>query len=221
MILLRIYIETMIRIKVCGLVNLLNVKAIAEVKPDFMGFIFYQGSPRYVGERPEKGLFRNVPSGIKKVGVFLNENNHKIIKISGNAGLDMIQLHGDESAVSCLQLKSSGLTIIKAFKINRDFSFESLYQFMPVCDYFLFDTKSEKPGGSGRKFDWEKLKEYSLGRPFFLSGGIGPEDADIIKSMQNSGLFAIDINSRFETAPGIKDAGRVKTFIEKIKNDQR
>ena len=91
---------------------------------------------------------------------------------------------------------------------------------MPACDYFLFDTKTEKPGGSGKKFNWEKLKEYTLDKPFFLSGGIGPEDAGVIKAIENRGLFAVDLNSRFETVPGIKDPALVKTFIEEIKNDQ-
>jgi phosphoribosylanthranilate isomerase len=94
-------------------------------------------------------------------------------------------------------------------------------QYVPVCDYFLFDTKSENPGGSGMKFNWEKLKEYSLDKPFFLSGGIGPEDAGMIKSIGNREFFAVDINSRFEIAPGIKDISMVKTFIEEIKNEQQ
>lgn len=210
----------MIRVKVCGMYDPLNVKGIAEAKPDFMGFIFFPGSPRYVGERPEMALFHNVPDAIKKVGVFFNEDNHKILELSIRTGLDMVQLHGNESPVSCLQLKSSGLIIIKAFNIEKDFSFESLKQFMPVCDYFLFDTKSKKPGGSGRKFNWKKLDEYFLDKPFFLSGGIGPEDPSEIKSIKNRGFFAIDVNSRFETGPGIKDVALVKAFIKEIKNDQ-
>jgi phosphoribosylanthranilate isomerase len=210
----------MIRVKVCGMCDPLNVKEIAESKPDFMGFIFFPGSPRYVGEEPEMALFRNVPPGIKRIGVFVNENNHKILDLSMRTGLDMIQLHGNESPVSCILLKSSGLTIVKAFNIDKDFSFENLMQYMPVCDYFLFDTKSEKPGGNGRKFNWKKLAEYSLDKPFLLSGGIGPDDAGVIKSIKNRGFFAVDVNSRFETAPGIKDVALVKTFINAVKNDQ-
>jgi phosphoribosylanthranilate isomerase len=210
----------MIRVKVCGMYDPLNVKGIAEAKPDFMGFIFFPGSPRYVGEEPEMALFRNVPPGIKRIGVFVNEDNHKILDLSMRTGLDMIQLHGNESPVSCIQLKSSGLTIVKAFNIDKDFSFENLMQYMPVCDYFLFDTKSEKPGGNGKKFNWNKLIEYSLDKPFLLSGGIGPDDAGVIKSVKNRGFFAVDINSRFETAPGIKDVALVKTFINAVKNDQ-
>lgn len=211
----------MIRVKVCGLNDPLNVKKLAETKPDFMGFVFYPGSPRYVGDVPEMVLFHNVPPGIKRIGVFLNESNQKILDLSIRTGLEMIQLHGKESPVSCLQLKTSGLTIIKAFSIETDFSFESLRQYMPVCDYFLFDTRSEKPGGSGRKFNWWKLEEYSLDKPFFLSGGIGYEDSGAIRSISNRGLFAIDINSRFEISPGIKDVEKVKTFINAIKDEQQ
>jgi phosphoribosylanthranilate isomerase len=209
----------MIRVKVCGLNDPSNVKEIAEVMPDFMGFIFYSLSPRFVGNVPEKELFRQVHSGIKRVGVFVNENNRKILQISGHTGLDMIQLHGNESPVTCFQLKSSGLTIIKAFKIDKDFSFSFLNQYMPACDYFLFDTKSDIPGGSGRKFDWKKLQDYSLDKSFFLSGGIGPEDAERVKSLENRGFYAIDVNSRFETAPGIKDIEQIKGFIKAIKNE--
>ena len=210
----------MIKVKVCGMCDPLNVKEIGQTNPDFMGYIFYPGSSRYVGEEPEMAIFHNVPPGIKRIGVFLNEDNHKILNLSDRSGLDMIQLHGNESPVSCLQLKSSGLLIIKAFNIDNEFSFENLMQYMPWCDYFLFDTKSEKPGGSGRKFNWEKLEEYTLDKPFFLSGGIGPEDSGIIKTIENRGFFAVDVNSRFEDAPGIKNVDLVKTFIKSIKYDQ-
>jgi phosphoribosylanthranilate isomerase len=208
----------MIRVKVCGMNNPENVKEIAELNPDILGFVFYPGSSRYVGDEPDMVLFNSVPSSIRKTGVFFNEDNHRILDLSIRTGLDMIQLHGNESSVTCLMLKTSGLSVIKAFNIDRDFDFESLNQYMPGCDYFLFDTKSEKPGGSGKKFAWEKLEEYSLDKPFFLSGGISPDDAAEIRSVINRGLFAVDINSRFETSPGIKDAVRVKTFINEIKN---
>lgn len=200
--------------------NPLNVKEIGETMPDFIGFIFYAGSPRYVGEEPDRSLFQNVPLLIKKTGVFVNEDNLKILDISMRTGLDMIQLHGNESPVTCMQLKSSGLTLIKAFNIGSDFSFESLKPYMAVCDYFLFDVKGKKPGGSGKKFNWEKLNDYSLDKPFFLSGGIGPEDAGLIKFIGNRGLYAVDINSRFETSPAMKDVDMVKKFIKEIKNDR-
>jgi phosphoribosylanthranilate isomerase len=210
----------MIRVKVCGLCNPVNVKDIGEAMPDFMGFIFFPGSPRYVGKEPDMVLFHNVPPMVRKIGVFVNEDNHNIIDISMRTGLDMVQLHGNESPVSCIQLKSSGLTIIKAFNIGYDFSFESLNQYMPACDFFLFDAKNELYGGSGRKFNWGILEDYTLDKPFFLGGGIGPEDTGVINSIVNRGFYAIDINSRFETSPAMKDAEMVKRFIKEIKNDR-
>ena len=194
----------------------LNVRGIAQTNPDYIGFIFYKGSPRYVGDEPDLELFRNVPAGIKKAGVFFNENDKKILEFSARTGLEIVQLHGNESPEYCRLLKSSGLTIIKVFNINNDFSFESLNPYLSNCDYFLFDTKSEKPGGSGKKFNWEKLEEYSMDKPFFLSGGIGPEDADRIKSIKNKQFYAVDLNSRFEITRGIKDIGLVRGFINSI-----
>ncbi len=208
------------RVKVCGMRDPLNVKGIAETKPDYIGFIFFSESSRYVGEEPEMALFNNVSPGIKRVGVFLNEDNYKILDLSLATGLDMIQLHGNESPVTCLQLKATGLLIIKAFNIGKNFGFENLIPYMPVCDYFLFDTKTEKPGGSGKKFNWEKLEEYTLDKPFFLSGGIGPEDAGEIKAIENRGFFGVDVNSRFENTPGIKDITLIKTFIKSLKDNQ-
>jgi phosphoribosylanthranilate isomerase len=207
----------MIKVKVCGMTSPVNVMELAEAKPDFMGFIFFPGSKRYVGENPESRLFHNVAAGIKRVGVFINEDNNKILNCSINNSLDMIQLHGDESHFSCLQLRSSGMIVVKAFSIGEEFNFETLFKYMPGCDYFLFDKKSGTRGGSGSKFNWDILEGYSLNKPFFLSGGIGCEDAGLIKTLSARGLFGVDINSRFETAPGIKDPVLVKTFVDEIK----
>ena len=210
----------MIRVKVCGLTDPSNVKEIVEANPDFMGFIFFAGSPRYVGEYPDMALFDNVPPGIKRTGVFLNENNQKIVETAVRFGLDMVQLHGNESPAACFKLKSSGLSVIKSFNIDMEFSFDLLDKYVDCCDYFLFDSKSEVAGGSGKKFNWGELGSYANNKPFFLSGGIGPEDAELVNSVNNRYLFAVDINSRFETAPGIKDNSRVGTFINAIKKDQ-
>jgi phosphoribosylanthranilate isomerase len=211
----------MIRVKVCGMVDPLNLKEVSAGEPDFIGFIFYSGSPRYVDEEAECGLFKNFPKGIKRVGVFLDENISEIVKISHRASLDLIQLHGNESPAYCSRLRSSGLSVIKVFNIENEFNFESLTGYLPVCDFFLFDTKGTKPGGSGRKFNWEKLDEYSFDKPFFLSGGIGPEDAGLIKSISNQSLYGVDINSRFETITGMKDVELVRKFIEEIKIERQ
>lgn len=210
----------MVRVKVCGMNNVQNVKEVARLNPDFMGFIFYPLSPRYIGDNPEMQLFGSVPDSVKRIGVFFNADNHLILEQSIQKGLNMVQLHGSESPVSCSQLKSSGLIIIKTFSIGVDFNFELLRKYIPACDYFLFDTKGEKPGGTGKKFPWAKLSEYTLDKPFFLSGGIGPEDSTLKAEIMNKGLYAVDINSRFETSVGIKDTALVKTFIEAIKKDQ-
>lgn len=210
----------MIKVKVCGMSDPLNVREIAEARPDFMGFIFYPGSPRFTGAFPDMALFTNVPPGILKTGVFLNEKIDSILDKAKIADLEIIQLHGDESHSFCSELKASGLKVIKVFKVNHDFNFDMITPFISSSDYFLFDTNSEQHGGSGKKFDWIKLNGYSVDKPFLLSGGIGPDDVEKIKSLKNIGLYAVDINSRFETSPGIKDADSVKKFIEEIKYGQ-
>ena len=207
----------MIKAKVCGLTDSINVKELAMAGPDLMGFIFYQGSPRYTGEEPDRTLFRNVPSGISRVGVFVNEDRDKIIELAHVCGLGIIQLHGNESPEYCSQIRSSGLEVIKAFSISEGFYFEGIRPYLQSCDYFLFDTKTSKYGGSGKKFRWDCLTSYNLDKPFFLSGGIGPEDTEKIKVIKNKGFFAVDLNSRFETSPGRKDVALVKTFIDGIK----
>ncbi|HUX59140.1 MAG TPA: phosphoribosylanthranilate isomerase [Bacteroidales bacterium] len=207
----------MIRIKVCGMKDPLNVKEIAQANLHYLGFIFFPGSPRYVGADPNKALFENIPSGIQGIGVFVNEDTNKVINIAQHTDLEMIQLHGGESPDYCQKLRSAGLVIIKAFNVTEDFNFESIRLFMPGCDYFLFDTKSKKYGGSSKKFNWDKLLEYNLDKPFFLSGGIGPEDSAILKNVTNRGFFAIDINSRFEISPGQKDVRLINTFCNEVK----
>lgn len=208
-------------VKVCGMTDPSNLIAIAELSPDLLGFIFYRRSPRYVGDKPGKELFTSVPAGIKKAGVFFNEDTEKILELSKYAGLDMIQLHGNESPEYCMRLKSTGLKIIKVFKIDVSLNICELRAYSASCDYFLFDTKSGQKGGSGKKFDWCLLAEYSLDKPFFLSGGIGPDDGREIKALRNSGLSGVDINSRFEISPGIKDVSDVKRFIDEIKSNHK
>lgn len=207
----------MLKIKVCGLTDPDNTKEIAGMAPDFMGFIFYPGSKRYVGNKPKDSLFRKIPSRILKTGVFVNEEPSRIIDTMTLYELDLVQLHGNEPVEYCNSLKKEGLIVIKAFEISSSFSFITLEQYMEVCEYFLFDTKTGTQGGSGLKFDWRKIDEYHLNKPFILGGGIGPEDASLIKKINHKYLFAVDINSRFEIRPGIKDSKNVKEFIDEIK----
>ncbi|MFZ2341066.1 MAG: phosphoribosylanthranilate isomerase [Bacteroidales bacterium] len=207
----------MLKIKVCGLTDPVNVQEIALISPDYMGFIFYPGSSRYIGDKPADSLFRSVPSPIRKTGVFVNEKIQIIIDSVKMFGLDLVQLHGNEQAEYCGYLKNEGLTIIKAFGINNLSDFTIPEPYMDVCDYFLFDTNTAGYGGSGNKFDWARINKYLLDKPFFLGGGIGPEDAPLIKQLKHPHLFAVDINSRFETMPGIKEPEKVKDFINEIK----
>ena len=207
----------MLRVKVCGLNDPLNVKAISESGADFLGFIFYPDSKRFVGRNPDKMMFMDVPEGIKKTGVFVNENPSRILELSEFARLDVIQLHGNESVEYCRSLKMSGLLIIKTFSVGSDFDPAKTDLYSDACDYFLFDTKSVNHGGSGSKFNWKIIENYTFNKPFFLSGGIGPEDSGIVTEIVSKHFYAIDINSRFEILPGIKDAVRVKNFINEIK----
>jgi len=207
----------MIKVKICGMKDPGNVKAVADLGPDYLGFIFYSRSQRFVGEKPDISLFQNVSSKIEKVGVFVNEDETSVINIANASGIRTIQLHGNESISYCEFLKSSGLTIIKAFSIDNSFSFDELNPFLNTVDYLLFDTKDENHGGSGRKFNWNKLSEYKGDKPFFLSGGIGPEDSEVIKSLQFDRLHAIDINSLFELNPGIKNTTKVESFLNSLK----
>jgi phosphoribosylanthranilate isomerase len=209
----------MIRIKVCGLTDPLNAREVAAAGADFIGFIFYRGSKRYVGDNPESVLFSGIPGHVKKVGVFVNEEPDKVIETAKKFKLRAVQLHGEETPDQCSYIKSSGTRVIKAFGIAPDFDFGLLSDFRQACDYFMFDSKTAHHGGSGLKFRWEVLRDYHLEKPFFLSGGIGPEDISDIRLFNHGAFYAADINSCFESAPGMKDAARVRTFIQEIKTN--
>lgn len=208
----------MTKVKVCGMRNSDNISKVLYACPDILGFIFYQGSRRYVGENPDKGLAALIPENILKAGVFVNERKTKIIELAKLFGLDMLQLHGRESVALCEELMNTGYSIIKAFGINDDFDFKRLIPYARACDYYLFDTGSEQHGGTGRKFNWSLLGKYELDKPFFLSGGIGPEDIEKVRNLNHPAFYGVDINSGFEVKPGIKDPEKVKTFICQVKN---
>ena len=183
-----------------------NIFEVSKLLPDFLGFIFWEKSSRYFdGKIPE------IPKSIKKVGVFVNatleEINHKIEKYD----LNVIQLHGNESPEFCEKLKNSTIEIVKVFSVNDDFNFSTLKPFETVCDYFLFDTKGKLPGGNGLTFNWQILQQYKLTKPFFLSGGIGLDEIENIKKL-NLPIYAIDVNSKFEIEPGLKNIELLKSF---------
>ena len=207
----------MLKVKVCGMTDSRNLSSIADAGPDFLGFIFYPGSPRYNGRAAADSLLSKVPATIEKVGVFVNEEPEEVVSITGILGIRIVQLHGSESSGYCAVIRSSGCRVVKSFGIDMEFDFDDLIPYYDTCDYFLFDTRSVLHGGTGVKFDWNKLSEYQHDKPFFLSGGIRPGDAHEIRGVCHRSLFAIDINSRFETSPGIKDPIAVRSFIREIK----
>lgn len=202
------------KIKVCGLKQIQNIKDIAEAGADFAGMIFYDKSPRFVNGSVNFEEVRNVE--IKKVGVFVNENIDSIAQAITKYDLDFIQLHGNESADNCKELMPYA-KIIKAFGVDGNFDFKKLDAYQDFVEYFLFDTATPKYGGSGNPFDYELLSNYGLNTPFFLSGGISSENIQTLKQLNHKLLYGVDINSRFETSPGLKDVEKVKQFIKQLK----
>jgi phosphoribosylanthranilate isomerase (EC 5.3.1.24) len=184
-------------IKVCGMTDAENIRAVEELGVDMIGFIFYPKSPRCICQMPEY-----LPVKAKRVGVFVNETKENIHMYVDRFGLDYVQLHGNESPEYCRTLKNSGLRIIKAFSIlyPKDLLVVSDYQ--GICDYYLFDTRSTNYGGSGKQFDWNILYRYNGNTPFLLSGGINSYSARALHDYHHSRMIGTDINSRFESSPG-------------------
>ena len=201
------------KIKVCGMLKNQNVEKLVKLKPDYVGFVFYINSPRFAGKNTPA-----LPDGIKKTGVFVNSHVEFIKKTIKNHSLQSVQLHGDETPDFCRLIKSLGVEVIKAINIIDNYDFKKLLPYQKFCNYFLFDTKGKLPGGNGYAFDWEILKDYTLNTPFFLSGGIGPEHISKIKKLLKTNLpiYAIDINSKFETKPGLKKIEIIEDFKNKI-----
>jgi len=204
------------KIKVCGMKYPDNISAVAALQPDYMGFIFYPQSPRYAGEiekyigETEKNLEK---IAVFKTGVFVNENEGKVKKLIGKCHLDAIQLHGSESPQFCGLFKGK-VTVIKAFGIDEHFDFATLEPYDGKVDYFLFDTKTSQHGGSGQSFDWSLLDQYKLDIPFFLSGGLSPENIEEVKSIDHPQFYGVDLNSKFEIEPGLKDIDKLKEAFE-------
>lgn len=208
-----------LKIKICGMTEWENISRILEIRPDYLGFIFYPRSPRFVSSLNLVEI-ADFPGNVVKVGVFVNADKTTIINLARSWGLGLIQLHGDETTSFCRNLQEEGLKIIKVFNISEYFDFSVLEEYMPFCDYFLFDTKTNLRGGSGVKFNWELLNAYKLDHPFFLSGGIQLSDAKIIKQFSHPSLYGVDVNSGFEVSPGIKDVVRLVEFINVLRKDK-
>ncbi|MDN4166445.1 phosphoribosylanthranilate isomerase [Cytophagales bacterium LB-30] len=203
--------------KVCGMREPDNIFALAALAPDYMGFIFYEKSPRYVREYLNAESISQLPASIKRTGVFVNASVAQVMEDIRQFGLQAVQLHGDESPEYCHLIRSLGLEVIKAFPVNDMTNFKELEAYYPVIDYVLFDTASASRGGSGQRFDWRILKNYSQQLPFFLSGGIDVNALQEIEQINDLNLYAIDINSKVEIKPGLKDLERVQE-IQKFVN---
>jgi len=200
--------------KVCGLRD--NIEEVLVLKPDYAGFIFYPKSPRFVGLNFKMPV---IPHEVKKVGVFVNENPESVLKTSKKYHLDFVQLHGSELVEDCLFLKKNGVGVIKAISIADSSDFNTTFQYRDAVDYFLFDTKTEAYGGSGKRFEWRLLDHYSMEKQYFLSGGIDLDAIGEIMKIKSHLLLAIDVNSRFEVKPGMKDLKRLKEIEGRLNKD--
>lgn len=210
------------KLKVCGLRDKQNIEQVAQLQPDFMGFIFYPKSKRYVGD---DFVMPEITNDIKKVGVFVNADFDKVFHTVVKYNLDAVQLHGDEDAYYCedlfinfaQNLSTKNVMIIKAFGVDDNFDFSALEPYQSFCDYFLFDTKTKDYGGSGHQFNWNVLDKYDNKKPYFLSGGIGLDEMKNLSKLKIP-AFAIDVNSKFEIEPGLKDIEKIKKLkTEKLK----
>jgi len=201
------------KLKVCGMKYKDNIEAVAHLQPDYMGFIFYDKSARHFNK-----TIPVLTDTIKKVGVFVDEKLDMVSQIIRKFNLQTVQLHGNESPEYCMNLKN--VEVIKVFSIKDQFNFEILRQYEEVCDYFLFDTKGKLPGGNGYTFNWNVLENYPSTKPYFLSGGIGLNEIEKIKLFKESPAskycYAIDINSKFEIKPGLKNIEELEKFKHEL-----
>ena len=197
--------------KVCGMREAKNISEVAALQPDYMGFILWDGSKRHC-PNPQQA-----PKGITKVGVFVDAAVAEIEDAIEDHKLGAVQLHGNESPKLCRGLQGK-VQVIKAFGVGESFDFDRLLDYLPYCDFFLFDTKGPMPGGNGTTFDWSILKNYAFDLPFFISGGIGLTEIDKINELRRTDLpvYAVDINSKFETALALKDPEQLKKFKEEL-----
>jgi len=201
------------KLKICGMREPENIVAIAALAPDYLGFIFWAPSSRYVNQSTP-----TLTEEIKKIGVFVDATLDYIETIIKEHQLQAVQLHGNETSAYCKQIQYLGVEVIKAFSIQNDFDFSELKAYENSCDFFLFDTKGELPGGNGYCFDWSILKAYPSKKPFFLSGGIGIENVEELQKLLKTNLpiYAIDVNSKFESAPGIKKVNELRQFKKEL-----
>lgn len=199
-------------VKVCGMRDEENIRQVEALGIDLMGFIFWPRSSRYVAERPSY-----LPTRCKRVGVFVDEEIETLKRIADDYALDVIQLHGHETPAYVAQLK--GRSVIKAFNVATAADFVQTKDYAGLADYFLFDTKGKAVGGNGEKFDWSVLDDYTGDTPFLLSGGIGPDDAERVKAFCHPRCMGIDLNSRFELSPALKDINKLQDFLNALNHE--
>jgi len=203
------------QIKVCGLKEPENILSVESLAPDYMGFIFYGNSPRFVGNLPPKTL-SNIATPIHKTAVFVNEGAATVDALIDQYKFDAVQLHGSESPDFCRYYKKK-VKVIKAFGVDSMFDFSLLNQYLNKTDFFLFDTKTDTHGGSGKTFDWSALNNYELDVPFFLSGGLSPDNLEEVTKITHPQFYGVDLNSKFEVSPGIKNIEKLKKAFNIIK----
>lgn len=210
------------QIKICGLTDMVNIEEIATLCPDYMGFVFYNQSPRYAGETLNEIQLQNLDTRVKKVGVFVDVMPRDVAEISRQYFLNAVQLHGDEAVSSVKEMARllGGIMIIKAFRIDSSFDFSTITPYEEWCSLFIFDTAGPGFGGTGEAFDWELLKGYRGSVPFLLAGGIGIENLDSALDFVNSHPAGkgVDLSSAIEVKPGLKSVSRTRTAIQKVKN---
>lgn len=203
-------------LKICGMREADNIRRIGSViHPDLMGFVFYPPSPRYA-YCLDVASIDSLPDDMKRVGVFVNESLSVMRETAKRCHLDTLQFHGAETPVQCVQMREEGFCIIKAFSIGEADDLEAISDYEGGCDLFLFDTKTSTYGGSGRTFDWDLLRQYSGNTPFLLSGGIGEDSLEELRRFHHPKLAGYDLNSRFETSPGIKDMAALQRFCQRM-----
>lgn len=204
------------KLKVCGMRDSQNIRELLLLKPDYMGFIFYEPSPRNVGEALDEDLLKAFPPSVEKVGVFVNADLDFVKSKVAKYSLNLVQLHGDESPEYVAELFAEGIRVMKVFSIGGHFDFKQLGRYNPFVEFFLFDTKGKARGGNGEVFDWDILLDYDKKVPFFLSGGIDLENAGGLEKLQQLNMHAIDVNSKFELKPGLKDINKVEKLKKKL-----
>ena len=206
-------------IKVCGITEMKQLQQLDGLDIDFAGMIFYKDSPRYVGGKLDQKDVKKADFDLKKTGVFVNPEMIDVLDAIDEYGLEVVQLHGDETPEMCEDL-SSEVEVIKAFRIAGTEDIDKLVApYDAVCDYYLFDTGGLKEsfGGTGKQFDWNILAKAKIEKPFFLSGGISVEDAARVKAFKHPDMFGVDINSKFEVSPGVKDMKLILQFRQGLK----